>query len=954
MDAAYPPWVRREEGGSRHGGGGLADDGPPSAAGGAGRGGAGDGNGQQVPEGSRAGLKAFEFCVNRRLEDDLGMRELCSLDLNKEALLSRLRNGNLGRDHAMLALRNLQLKWRKPGALAQIPELLECVRQMAPMAPTPATQVADMQGIPEIPSPIEDESVRQMSVGDLKLLLHRSGVNTDHVLMKSDLIELALRVPPLHGPGARRGPTAARQLGQSVSQCAPGKPQASECEEESVRQMSIRDLKLLLGSRGVNTDHALMKSDLVDLALKTAPQSQSEMVPPEPVWMPRGAPPTSDSPRGRFSGRKRGAATLVESDSEASPLKRAPLPSARVLRNRKVQAGVASVGAAQASHFSSRARVLDSDEESEFDSDEDARGEIKQTDAEILDSFLDECKRMSEHLATRVVKEGLKDLTEGLEVENLKDIPLKPYQQKGVRWLMQMFEAGYGAILGDEMGLGKTLQTISVLLVLQRQGVPGPHVVILPNSLLDNWLGEFRKWAPSIKVVKFHGEDRAQIRRSSKKTAFDVILAPLKLFDANGDNAARDRSFLRKIQFTSMILDEGHCIKDIASNRFRRLTALSMRWKLLLTGTIFQNRVKELISLLMFILPHSESLSLQCDVVMEHFTEIEKLDGHEKQKRLDLLQDIMQPLFLRRVKADVMQELPTKTESVELLALNEIQKKLYDSAIEHARDLREAHGWANNTLASVFSRMRRCANHALLVRSSYTDERLKKIAPVLTAKGAFGDSATVKKAEEALQTMSDHEIFTFCREYDLHDHVLPPQAFLWSNKCEYLHKKLPELQSGGHRVLIFSQWKIILDIVEEVLEMLQFSFLKMDGGTPVTERQDLVEEFNKDESIFAFLLTTRCGGQGLNLVGADTVIIHDSDFNPQVDRQAVDRAHRIGQQRPVTVIKLVSDGTVDFEVTKISQRKAELEGSIIRDAGDSEGRRKASAMQEIMAKALAE
>lgn len=323
--------------------------------------------------------------------------------------------------------------------------------------------------------------------------------------------------------------------------------------------------------------------------------------------------------------------------------------------------------------------------------------------------------------------------------------------------------------------------------------------------------------------------------------------------------------------------------------------------------------------------------------------------------RLDLLQEIMRPLFLRRVKADVMQELPTKTESVELLVLNETQKKLYDSAIEHARDLREAHGWANNTLASVFSRMRRCANHALLVRSFYTDERLKKIAPVLTAQGAFGDSATVEKAEEALQTMSDHEIFTFCREYDgLHDHVLPPGAFLWSNKCEYLNKKLPQLQSGGHRVLIFSQWKIILDIVEEVLEMLQYSFLKMDGGTAVAERQEMVEEFNKDESIFAFLLTTRCGGQGLNLVGADTVIIHDSDFNPQVDRQAVDRAHRIGQQRPVTVIKLVSDGTVDLEVTKISQRKAQLEGSIIRDASDSEGRRKASAMQEIMAKALAE
>ena len=826
--------------------------------GGGGRGGeAGDG---RPGGGGRGGLGAFGLCANHRQSEDLGLRESWSLEHNRDALLSLLRSGRMGREQAGLALRRLKLKWRKQGSLEQIPKLMACV-ELAPLDARTADPMGEAEPLPPAKS-----------------------------------------------------------------------------EEDRLRHMSIRDLKLLLHSRGVDTQFALMKTDLIDLALK--PPEPTAAV-HEPEWMPRGAAPTA---KASGVGRKRKKITILESESEASPLKAVPSPSTRILRNRNVS---------RAPRTSARAIVVDSDEESASDSDDDAHGEDADTEGEILDAFLLECKRMSETLEATAVKESSDCPTGDPELAVLKDIPLKAYQREGVRWLLQMYKSGYGAVLGDEMGLGKTLQTISVLLALRRQGVPGPHIVVLPNSLLDNWLAEFKKWAPSMTAVKYHGEERARIRASRREINFDVILVPFKLFDVNGDNAARDRSFLRKLKFGAMVLDEGHCIKDIASNRFRRLTALTMRWKLLLTGTIFQNRVKELISLLMFILPQSDGLSQQCAVVMEHFNEIEKLEGAERQKRLDVLQDILRPLFLRRVKADVMQELPPKTEYIELLPLKGRQQELYSSAIEHAKALREAHGWTNNTLASVFSRMRRCANHALLVRSAYTDDQIKAIAPILTSRGAFGDSATVAKAEEALGAMSDHEILLFCREYSLTDQVLPPNAFLWSSKCEYLHKKLPELKNGGHRVLIFSQWKIILDIVEELMEMLGFSYLKMDGDTAVPERQEMVQEFNSSKSIFAFLLTTRCGGQGLNLIGADTVIIHDSDFNPQVDRQAVDRAHRIGQQKPVKVIKLVADGTVDLEVTKISQRKAELEGSIISDAGDS-GRRKASAMQDMITKALAD
>ena len=517
MDAS-PPWVQR-------GGGGGAGPGDGPAGG-----------------GGRGGLGAFGLCVNQSQGEDLGLREGWSLEQNQDALSGLLSSGRMGREQVGLALRKLKLRWRKQGALEQIPKLL-----------------------------------------------------------KSAALHAWTAAPVQAGAGAGAGAQAGAQAGAAPRDAEPWPP--AESEKDRLRRMSIRDLKLLLQSRGVDTQFALMKSDLVDLALKPAPTAAVH----EPEWMPRGAAPTATASGG---GKKRRKVSIVESDSEASPLRAAPSPSSRVLRNRNV---------CRVPRSSARATiVVDSDEESldaASDDDDDAHGDDPDTEGEILDAFLLECKRMSETLEATVMKGGSECPTGDPEVAVLKDIPLKAYQREGVRWLLQMYKSGYGAVLGDEMGLGKTLQTISVLLALERRGVPGPHIVVLPNSLLDNWQCEFKRWAPSMTAVKYHGEERARLRGARRgKITFDVILVPFKLFDTNGDNAARDRSFLRKIKFGAMVLDEGHCIKDIASNRFRRLTALSMRWKLLLTGTIFQNRVRELISLLMFILPQSDGLSQQCTV----------------------------------------------------------------------------------------------------------------------------------------------------------------------------------------------------------------------------------------------------------------------------------------------------------------------------------------------------
>lgn len=227
------------------------------------------------------------------------------------------------------------------------------------------------------------------------------------------------------------------------------------------------------------------------------------------------------------------------------------------------------------------------------------------------------------------------------------------------------------------------------------------------------------------------------------------------------------------------------------------------------------------------------------------------------------------------------------------------------------------------------------------MRQRYSDADVAEVTRLCALRGVFGADAPPKKVREHVESLSDFALHALCADPRLQGALLhrrlPSEAALDSGKARFLAELLPVLAAKGSRPLIFSQWKIMLDVLEWVMAELHLTFFRLDGSTPVDERQALVDAYNAPGSTtFAFLLSTRAGGQGINLTGADTVILHDCDFNPQIDRQAEDRSHRLGQTRPVTVYRLVTQDTVDAKIVAIAERKLSLDAAVLK-ADDDEG-----------------
>ena len=234
------------------------------------------------------------------------------------------------------------------------------------------------------------------------------------------------------------------------------------------------------------------------------------------------------------------------------------------------------------------------------------------------------------------------------------------------------------------------------------------------------------------------------------------------------------------------------------------------------------------------------------------------------------------------------------------------------------------------------------------MRHRYSDADVAAVVAACASRGVFGADAPLKKVREHVASLSDFALHALCAEPRLRgalSHLrLPEEAALDAGKARVLAELLPRLRAAGSRPLIFSPWKIMLDVLEWVLQCLGLSFFRLDGSTPVEERQALVDRYNSPDSpTFAFLLSTRAGGQGINLTGADTVILHDCDFNPQIDRQAEDRAHRLGQARPVTVYRLVTADSVDAKIVAIAERKLSLDAAVLSGPTDAKAERAAEA-----------
>lgn len=543
------------------------------------------------------------------------------------------------------------------------------------------------------------------------------------------------------------------------------------------------------------------------------------------------------------------------------------------------------------------------------------------------------------------IKQQPSILTPGLQ--------LKSYQMVGLNWFVVMHHQGLSGILADEMGLGKTIQVIAFLSYLKEFGeVNHPHLIVVPATTLENWAVEFARWSPSLRIVVYHGspDERRTLRVQWFKEKFksmDVIITTYKIIGTNYE----ERKMFRIISLDYVVFDEAHMLKSMNTQRYGHLFSINAKRRILLTGTPLQNNLLELMSLLNFVMPNMFSDKIQ--YIKSFFSKNSKLPVENlptfEQEQIDLAKRIMKPFVLRRLKSDVLSDLPKKTSSVLKCPLAEGQKAKYDEYIGLVKDS-AANDRDNYNYMSTFMQLRRLANHPLACRYLYEDAKLQEMAERLAYDMDYKETNKDYVFED-LSAMSDHEIHKLTDNYRcIKKFKLEDKYFLESGKFQKLDELLPKLKEEGHRVLIFSQFVFMLDILEEYLRIRDYDYLRLDGSTRSLDRQELIDNYNEDSSIFVFLLTTKAGGIGINLTTADTVIIHDVDFNPYNDKQAEDRCHRLGQTKPVHIMRLVSESTVEEHIYAQAQNKLNLEQELI--ATEEETGEETKTVEDLLKKAL--
>lgn len=485
-------------------------------------------------------------------------------------------------------------------------------------------------------------------------------------------------------------------------------------------------------------------------------------------------------------------------------------------------------------------------------------------------------KRLTEKEEDDLLLEGAE---EGREVTHLTQQPgivtgqMRAYQLEGLNWLIRLYTNGVSGILADEMGLGKTLQSISMIAYLRQfQGITGPHLVCVPLTTLGNWEREFNKWCPSIKTYRFHGDKEARVeqrREMSEQGAFDVCLTSYEM-------GGRERTFLAKFPWNFIVVDEAHRLKNEGSQLSVCLRTFKSTHRLLLTGTPLQNNLHELWALLNFLLPDIFVSATEFDAI---FTQ----KGMEDQV-LRSLHEVLRPFMLRRLKSDVERTLLPKKETLVYVGMSALQAKVYKSVLKREFDAICGTCKEKTRLLNIVMQLRKAANHPYLFDG-------------------------------------------------IEDRNLPPYAdhlITNSGKISVMDKLLFRLKAQGSRVLIFSQMTRTLDILEDYCIFRGFEYCRIDGSTNATDREESMKIFNAPNSPkFLFLLSTRAGGLGINLATADIVIIYDSDWNPQMDLQAQDRAHRIGQTKQVHIYRLITEDTIEEKIIEKAEIKLRLDAMVI-------------------------
>ncbi|KAL1968293.1 hypothetical protein VTN77DRAFT_2128 [Rasamsonia byssochlamydoides] len=517
-------------------------------------------------------------------------------------------------------------------------------------------------------------------------------------------------------------------------------------------------------------------------------------------------------------------------------------------------------------------------------------------------------------------------------------LTMKNYQIVGINWLSLLFEKELSCILADDMGLGKTCQVIAFLAHLYEKGIKGPHLVVVPSSTLENWLREFKNFCPTLSVMPYYArqEQRAEIREAIEENRDNINVVITTYTVAK---AKVDAHFLRNLDFCVCVYDEGHMLKNSTSVLYEKLIRIPARFRLLLTGTPLQNNLQELASLLGFILPkvfQEKKEDLQ-NIFANRAKAVDSSESHStllSAQRIARAKSMLAPFVLRRKKHQVI-DLPPKISRVEYCELNETQKEIYEHEKEEVRRLladRAAGKKTGNKSANILMKLRQAAIHPLLKRRIYDDTTLSRMAKACLKEEQWKQSDPDIIFEE-LQVYNDFECHTMCVNYpnSLGKFALQNEEWMHSGKVEKLCELLKKFKENGDRTLIFSQFTMVMDILEYVLETLHMGFFRLDGRTSVEDRQSILDAFYEKVDIPVFLLSTKAGGAGINLACANKVIIFDSSFNPQEDVQAENRAHRVGQTREVEVIRLVTRGTIEEQIYALGQTKLALDQRVVGD-----------------------
>lgn len=527
-------------------------------------------------------------------------------------------------------------------------------------------------------------------------------------------------------------------------------------------------------------------------------------------------------------------------------------------------------------------------------------------------------------------------------------VKMKDYQVVGINWLYLLFREKLSGILADDMGLGKTLQTIGFIAHLAEIGEPGPHLIVVPSATLENWLKEFQRFCPGLKVRPYYGSmperEAMRIEYEDARSEINVLVTTYQIAKAKDDIP-----FLRRYGFTCAIFDEGHMLKNPTSEVSTKLIRIKSRFRLMLTGTPLQNNLNELMALLRFLQPElfaerEEDLAAIFKQSISVTTEAAS-DSRQmllSKQRIDRAKAMLTPFILRRKKYQVLKDLPAKSRFVEHCELSPEQQEIYNNQLAKAWDIRERKARGERIPAeenaNVLIRLRQAAIHPLLFKCFYTDKILRKIAKTCPKVEMFKDSNPELIMQE-LVAYADFETHELCSKHDrLHPFLLPAENWETSGKVTVLIDLLNKFRKEGHKTLIFSQFVMVLDILSVILHNRGIIFLRLDGSTRVDERQDLIDQFNAPDSEFdCFILSTKAGGAGINLTGASRVIVFDSGFNPQDDVQAENRCHRIGQTKDVEIYRLVTRGSVEEQIYDMGRVKLQLDREVAGEEGTADG-----------------